>query len=74
VRTRGRRRTKRDDVSALAHALVGSCESLADWTLSHPTEPAELTTARAMNFAWMGLDRLLHGEVWHTKRSLPRQR
>jgi AcrR family transcriptional regulator len=74
VRTRGRRRAKRDDLSALAHALVGSCEALADWTLDRPAEPAELTTARAMNFAWQGLDRLLHGEVWHTKSPLPRQR
>jgi AcrR family transcriptional regulator len=74
VRTRGSRQAKRDDTVALAHALVGSCESLADWTLGRPAEPAELTTARAMNFAWQGLDRLLHGEVWHPTAPLPRQR
>lgn len=74
VRTRGSRPANQDDTSALAHALVGSCEALADWTLGRPAEPAELTTARAMNFAWQGLDRLLHGEVWHPTTPVPQRR
>src|SRR5213080_3788224 len=42
------------EVSAMAHALVGAGESLADWLVDHPDESPEATAARLMNFIWMG--------------------
>lgn len=57
------RRTPSDREQALAHALVGSCEALADWSIGHPEEP-EVTAARLMNFAWLGLDNLMRGQRW----------
>lgn len=64
---RSRRRTV-DDTAALAHALVGSCEALADWSVTADEDP-DTTAARLMNFAWLGLDNLLRGERWATPRT-----
>lgn len=52
------------DVSAMAQALVGASESLADWASDGPGEPAEVTAARLMNFAWVGFGNLLRGSTW----------
>lgn len=41
------------------HALVGSCESLADWMLDTPGTSAETTAKRLMHFAWPGLAELM---------------
>lgn len=49
---------------ALAAALVGAGESLADWWLDHPEESASTTAARLMNLAWMGFGDLFEGRVW----------
>ncbi|MGW3244988.1 TetR/AcrR family transcriptional regulator [Streptomyces sp. NPDC001070] len=49
------------EVAALAHALVGAAESLADWANGAPggrPEPKD-TAATLMNFAWPGLESLL---------------
>ncbi len=64
ARRGARARKVEQDVSALAHALVGACEALADWAVTRPGEDAEVTSARLMNFAWMGLDNLMHGSRW----------
>lgn len=66
-----RRRTSSEDLVALAHALVGSCEALADWAVSgtRAGEDPDVTAARLMNFAWLGLDNLLRGERWATPRT-----
>ena len=52
------------EVSAMAHALVGAGESLADWLVDHPDESPEATAARLMNFIWMGAANLLRGHTW----------
>ncbi|MDT3398620.1 TetR/AcrR family transcriptional regulator [Streptomyces sp. B1866] len=53
------------EVSGLAHALVGAAESLADWAGGGRSGPtARETAATLMNFAWAGLERLMRGERW----------
>jgi AcrR family transcriptional regulator len=52
------------DVTAMAYALVGAGESLADWVVDHSEEPAEVTATRLMNFVWLGAGELLRGAVW----------
>lgn len=64
IRSRGVSEATEQDVAALAHALVGAGESLADWATEHPEEDPATTARRLMNFAWMGLDNLLHGSIW----------
>lgn len=53
------------DVTAMAYALVGAGESLADWAVDHSEEPPETTATRLMNFVWLGAGELLGGAVWH---------
>ncbi|MGH3758693.1 TetR/AcrR family transcriptional regulator [Actinophytocola sp.] len=50
---------------ALAAALVGAAESLADWWLDHPDVPSKVVASRLMNLAWMGFGGLVEGNVWH---------
>jgi AcrR family transcriptional regulator len=52
------------DVIAMAYALVGAGESLADWAVDHSEEPPETTATRLMNFVWLGAGELLGGAVW----------
>ncbi|HET8660222.1 MAG TPA: TetR/AcrR family transcriptional regulator [Micromonosporaceae bacterium] len=52
------------DLTAMAYALVGVAESLADWAAEHPDEDAEVTAARMMNFVWLGADARLRGASW----------
>ncbi|HEV3356438.1 MAG TPA: TetR/AcrR family transcriptional regulator [Pseudonocardiaceae bacterium] len=49
---------------ALAAALVGAGESLADWWLDHPEETVDVIAARLMNLVWMGFGDLLEDRVW----------
>ena len=53
-----------DDVSTMAHALVGAAEALAEWVVDHPGEDPDVTATRLMNAVWMGADALLRGERW----------
>jgi AcrR family transcriptional regulator len=48
----------------IALALVGAGEVLATWWLAHPDVPKEKVALRLMNFAWLGLGDLLHGQAW----------
>jgi AcrR family transcriptional regulator len=64
IKARGPAHATAQDVSALAHALVGAGESLADWATEHPEEDPATTAKRLMNFAWLGLDNLLRGSIW----------
>lgn len=56
--------TVNESGEALAAALVGAGESLADWWLDHPEESASAMAARLMNLAWMGFGDLFEGRVW----------
>jgi AcrR family transcriptional regulator len=49
---------------AMAAALVGAGESLADWWLDHPEESAGTVAARLMNLVWMGFGNLVDGQMW----------
>jgi AcrR family transcriptional regulator len=60
----GGRPHKPNDVTAMAYALVGAGESLADWVVDHSEEPAEATATRLMNFVWLGAGELLRGATW----------
>jgi AcrR family transcriptional regulator len=53
-----------DDVSTMAHALVGAAEALADWVVTHPGEDPDLAATRLMNAVWIGAGALLRGERW----------
>ncbi|MCE7005188.1 TetR/AcrR family transcriptional regulator [Kibdelosporangium philippinense] len=49
---------------AMAAALVGAGESLADWWLDHPAVPTQTVASWLMNLVWMGFGDLVEGEVW----------
>lgn len=42
--------------------LVGALQGLMFWWLEHPEVPRALVEARAVNFGWLGLDRIRRGE------------
>jgi AcrR family transcriptional regulator len=50
---------------ALAAALVGAAESLADWWLDNPEVPSKAVASRLMNLVWMGFGDLVEGNTWH---------
>jgi hypothetical protein len=49
---------------AMAAALVGAGESMADWWLDHPAVPTRVVASWLMNLAWMGFGDLVEGHVW----------
>jgi AcrR family transcriptional regulator len=51
---------------ALAHALVGAAESLAEWANGRGAQApsARETAATLMNFCWAGLQNLMAGSRW----------
>jgi AcrR family transcriptional regulator len=53
------------ELSAVANALVGAAESLADWMVDNAGETPTATATRLMNLVWMGFDSLLRGARWH---------
>jgi AcrR family transcriptional regulator len=61
-----------DELLALARALVGTGEAMAEWLLDHPAELPATAATRLMNVLWMGLGSLVRGEVWrHPAAALP---
>lgn len=58
------RQVRPEDLAAMALALVGASESLADWLVDHPAEEPGRVATRLMNAVWMGAAQLLHGETW----------
>jgi AcrR family transcriptional regulator len=48
----------------LAEMLVGGTQSMANWWTSNSEAPREQMVAIAMDFAWLGLERLSRGERW----------
>ncbi|MFE0178609.1 TetR/AcrR family transcriptional regulator [Streptomyces sp. NPDC059002] len=53
-----------DDADFVAHALVGAADSLTDWMANHPDQSPQGVTLRLMNMVWVGMGRVLEGEVW----------
>lgn len=52
------------EADALAQALVGAGESLANWWSEHPEQTAEDLASRLMNLTWVGLGDLYEGRRW----------
>ncbi len=48
----------------LAEMLVGGAQAMANWWTDHPDVFASELLHRAMDFAWLGLERLSRGERW----------
>jgi AcrR family transcriptional regulator len=48
----------------LAEMLVGGTQSMANWWPANPEASREQMVAIAMDFAWLGLERLSRGERW----------
>lgn len=52
-------------VDMLARQLVGAVQALANWWNDHSEVPRERVLSLAMDFAWVGLERLGEGERWN---------
>lgn len=63
VEARGRR-ARSSEITALAYALVGASESLADWLVEHPDEAPEPVAGRLMNIVWLGAAHMFDGATW----------
>lgn len=50
--------------AALAHALQGAVERIAQWWERNPDESVEAVALRVMNFSWQGFGNLLEGRIW----------
>ena len=48
----------------LAEMLVGGVQSMANWWTEHPEVSRSQILEIAMDFAWLGLERLSRGERW----------
>jgi AcrR family transcriptional regulator len=48
----------------LAEMLVGGAQSMANWWTEHPETSRAHLVEIAMDFAWLGLERLSRGERW----------
>jgi hypothetical protein len=48
----------------LAEMLVGGAQSMANWRTDHPETSRTQLVEIAMDFAWLGLERLSRGERW----------
>ncbi len=55
---------RRVAIAMLAQMLVGASQSLANWWSEHQEVPRERLVEVAMDFAWLGLERLRAGERW----------
>lgn len=58
------RKANEDDLLAMAFALVGASESLADHLAASPAEDPEKMATRIMNAVWLGAGQLLEGRKW----------
>ena len=48
----------------LAEMLVGGAQAMANWWTDHPEAPRAQLVEIAMDFAWLGLERLSRGDRW----------
>jgi hypothetical protein len=44
--------------------LVGGAQSMANWWAEHPEARRSQLVEIAMDFSWLGLERLSRGERW----------
>ena len=51
-------------IEMLAHMLVGAVQSLSNWWADHQDVPRERILEMTMDYAWLGLERLSHGDRW----------
>ena len=51
-------------IELLAQMLVGAMQTVANWWADHQEVPRDQIVAEAMDFAWLGLDRVARGERW----------
>ena len=51
-------------IHLIAQMLVGAVQTVANWWADNPEVSREHLVETAMGFAWLGLDRLSHGERW----------
>jgi AcrR family transcriptional regulator len=56
---------RRRGIHQIAQMLVGAAQSVANWWADHSEVPREQLVDTAMDFAWLGLDRLSRGERWN---------
>jgi hypothetical protein len=56
-------------IDAAAHQLVGALQALANWWADHPDVPRERVLELAMDFGWLGLERIAAGERWLAERN-----
>ncbi len=54
----------RGALEMLAQQQIGAIQSLADWWGEHRDVPKERVIATAMDFAWLGMERVSSGERW----------
>jgi AcrR family transcriptional regulator len=52
-------------VEMIAQQMVGAMQSLADWWDLHREVPKEEVIQAAMDFAWIGQERISRGERWY---------
>jgi AcrR family transcriptional regulator len=55
---------RRRTAEMLAQMIVGAMQSLANWWSDQQDVPREHVVELAMDFAWLGLERLRDGERW----------
>jgi hypothetical protein len=55
---------RRQAIDMLAQMLVGAVQSLANWWADNRDVPRRQLVELAMDFAWLGLERLSRGERW----------
>jgi AcrR family transcriptional regulator len=51
-------------VEMIAQQMVGAMQSLADWWDLHPKVPKREVIRAAMDFAWVGQERISQGQRW----------
>lgn len=56
----------RGAIEMIAQQQIGAIQSLADWWGEHREVPKERVIATAMDFAWIGMERVSSGERWES--------
>jgi AcrR family transcriptional regulator len=58
-------------IEMIAQMLVGSVQSLSNWWADHQEVPRERILEMTMDYAWLGLERLSHGDRWTPAEGQP---